>query len=165
MLRAMKAHRVLPIFILPLLLLACTGAPADNSPASEEPALDATPTDSDSSFGQFGGTAWRSKGEDGATYVTYLDDDGMYRDIRDGVPYQTGKWTTSATADGETTICMQPGQPSGPGGCWTAGKLGSDGELDMDNGAGKRIALTQTDYAPPSDPSASASATPQSQAR
>ncbi len=120
---------------------AVDAAMQDEEPVAEEVAEPATfdpPT-------QFVRTAWKSVGDEGARYVTYLDADGRYRDLRNGDPYQEGAWELGD--DGR--LCFAPDPEEADGDCWQAQSMNAEGELVMMNDAQRRILLERMTYRPP----------------
>lgn len=110
------------------------------------------------SLSEFEGTAWRVSAEDGARYVTYLDGEGRYRDLRNGSPWQEGGWTIEAPKEGEkagTLLCFSPDGENVRERCWEAGHL-RDGKLLVTSGGGRRVELEKVAYEAPAqaDPEA-----------
>ncbi|MBX7481859.1 hypothetical protein [Qipengyuania qiaonensis] len=97
----------------------------------------------------FAATAWRVVAEDGARYTTQLDADGTYRDLRNGDPWQTGRW---AYSDGEQgrLLCFVPEAENGIQSCWTPGRM-SSGKVRATSDRGTVIELERVEYAPPID--------------
>lgn len=93
---------------------------------------------------QFQGTAWRASSEEGARYTTYINDDGTYRDLRNGDPYQTGTWRFGDARE----LCFTPDETGHTGACWKPGFL-SNGILPMTREDGHRIEVRQIQYLPP----------------
>ena len=92
-------------------------------------------------------TAWRAISEEGARFTTYLDENGTYRDLRNGDPYQTGSWTYIEASRGKM-LCFTPDDENGVETCWEPGTR--DGEtLIMTGPAGRRIELTSVEYIAP----------------
>ena len=91
---------------------------------------------------EYAATAWRVTAEDGARYITQLDQDGAYREFRNGDPYQTGKWTYE-----DERICMEPSDEIAVGGCWRPVRMRQDNLL-MTGAGGRRIMLERVDYIP-----------------
>lgn len=90
-------------------------------------------------------TAWRVIGEDGARYVTYLDEDGRYRDLRNGEPYQEGEWEFGV----DDRLCFTPDDEAALGECWEPERMSLDDELIMESDDGQRIQLSKITYRPP----------------
>ena len=91
---------------------------------------------------EYAATAWRVTAEDGARYITHLDQDGTYREFRNGDPYQTGEWTYA-----DKRICMEPSDEIAVGGCWRPIRMRED-TLLMTGAGGRRIMLERVDYVP-----------------
>lgn len=137
------------LFILALALTACSPtaeqdtaaqiATADNAEPEPEPTPTTSPAPDD-----FTGTAWRSVAENGALFVTYLDEGGTYRDLRNGDPYQTGTWEYAD--DGQ--LCLTPEAEEAEGGCWEPGRM-RDGDLLTLTSGERRIQVTRITYEPP----------------
>lgn len=137
-------------FGLAALLAACT--PADSGADEAETTAEATPTDTpsdDPAPEVFAATAWRATAEDGARYITYLDADGTYRDIRNGDPWQTGSWTYDA-ASGTKLLCFTPDDENGVQRCWKPGAISGD-TMEATSDSGKRIALDRMEYQAPAE--------------
>ena len=135
-------------FAAVLALSACTPF-EDNSDGGDEAAL-AQPSDSPSGKPApetFAGTAWRVMAEDGARYVTMLDEDGTYRDLRNGDPWQEGDWTY-ADGPGGKQLCLKPDHEDGIERCWEPGRMKGDTMIATD-AEDRRIELTRIDYAAP----------------
>ena len=73
----------------------------------------------------FAATAWRALAADGARYTTYLDQDGTYRDLRNGDPWQTGEWTYADGEDGKR-LCLRPDADTGIERCWEPDRMRGD---------------------------------------
>ncbi|WP_247717911.1 hypothetical protein [Qipengyuania proteolytica] len=144
-------RHLLPIG-LALALAAC------NAEEQESPAQDATEAadqgdqaeaDKDQVPTDLAGTAWRSVGEDGARYTTYLDRDGTYRDLRNGEAWQTGQWTFNSTGDGR--LCFTPEAENGVERCWTPGAM-KDDSMIATAGPDRRVELARAEYQLPEAP-------------
>lgn len=97
----------------------------------------------------FAETAWRVIAEDGARYTTLLDSDGIYRDLRNGDPWQQGNWTSAEGPEGKQ-LCFIPADENGVERCWLPGRM--EGEtLTATGPSGRRIELTRVEYTAPSD--------------
>lgn len=107
--------------------------------AEPEPAPTASPAPDD-----FTNTAWRSTAENGTVFVTYLDQGGTYRDLRNGDPYQTGTWEYGDNGQ----LCLTPDLPEAQGGCWTPGQM-RGGDLLSLRSDDKRIQVRRITYEPP----------------
>lgn len=93
----------------------------------------------------FAGTAWRAQGEDGSLYTTYIDADGTYRDLRNGDPWQTGKWTYDLA--GENRLCFTPDDENGAERCWRPERM-HGAALDVIGGVeARRVELEPVEYA------------------
>ena len=95
----------------------------------------------------FTGTAWRVMAEDGARYVTMLDEDGTYRDLRNGDPWQEGDWTF-ADGPGGKQLCLKPDHEDGLERCWEPERMKGDTMIATGPGE-RRIELTRVEYAAP----------------
>lgn len=143
----MRSHLAVSI-VAALGLAACT--PVEDSPASDEEAASAEPSDSPSGKpapDTFAGTAWRVMAEDGARYVTMLDEDGTYRDLRNGDPWQEGDWTY-ADGPGGKQLCLKPDHEDGLERCWQPGRM-KDDTMIATGPEDRRIELTRVDYSAP----------------
>ncbi|WP_324828649.1 hypothetical protein [Qipengyuania zhejiangensis] len=144
-----STKRTLPTAAVCLaMLVAACAQPAEDAPAESEPTP--APTQQATPNGQvpeiFAATAWRTTGDDGARYTTYLDDAGTYRDLRNGDPYQQGTWTFGQNP-GEKLLCFTPEDEGGVERCWLPGQM--RGKVMTATAAdGHRIELEQIDYAP-----------------
>jgi len=131
---------------LALLGAGCTPDP-DASPASEpSEALTTTPSETPTTSlpDSFAETAWRSEADDGTRYVTYIDADGTYRDLRNGDPWQTGTWTYDKA--GEHRLCFTPDDKNGVERCWKPEKMHGQ-DMDVVGGPdAQRVELEQVDY-------------------
>ena len=97
----------------------------------------------------FSSTAWRAIAEDGARYVTEIDPDGTYRDLRNGDPWQDGAWSYEDGPEAKM-LCFTPDDENGVERCWQPGRI-TDGTLVATNAAGRRIELEPVDYTLPED--------------
>ena len=129
-------------------LCACT--PVEEDPDGAEEAASAEPSDSPTGNpapDTFAGTAWRVMAEDGARYVTMLDYDGTYRDLRNGDAWQEGDWTY-ADGPGGKQLCLEPNHENGLERCWQPGPM--EGDTMIATGPeDRRIELTRVEYAAP----------------
>ena len=139
-----------------LALAACTPAqdsasPApqpsvmDDSTASQSPDSSATGTDAEGPRPMMAHSAWRVTGQDGATYATFLDPSGRYRDTKNGKPRQQGAW--NVREDG--AVCFLPDGDNVRGDCWNLGRLHKDGTVVATDQDDLRIELSQIDYQAP----------------
>ena len=92
-------------------------------------------------------SAWRAEGEEGAIYATYFDEEGRYRDLKNGELSQEGEW--EIREDG--AICFLPDGDNVRGDCWGMGPADSDGTIIVTHSSGRRIELERIDYKPPDD--------------
>lgn len=133
---------------LVLAAMACT--PAEEPPAAEtdapEAASSAKPQERPAPE-VFAGTAWRSMAEDGARFTTYLDEDGTYRDLRNGDDWQTGTWRY---VEAGPLLCFIPEGEDVAETCWKPGKMRGDTMVATDAGD-RRIELEKVAYAPPGE--------------
>ncbi|TMM48397.1 hypothetical protein [Qipengyuania marisflavi] len=132
------------------LLLAGCAPPVDDAPVAEDTdaAVEAVPTPDQPLPEIYAQTAWRSAAEDGARYTTYIDEDGSYRDLRNGDPWQQGNWTYDTS--GKKRLCFTPEDEGAATTCWKPGRM--DGDTMYATGPrGRRIALEQVDYIAPED--------------
>ena len=129
-------------------LASCS--PAEENASGGEDAASAEPRDSPTGKpapDTFAGTAWRVMAEDGARYVTMLDEGGTYRDLRNGDPWQEGDWTY-ADGPGGKQLCLRPDHEDGLERCWEPERM--KGNTMIATGPGdRRIELTRVDYAAP----------------
>lgn len=98
----------------------------------------------------FANTAWRVMAEDGARYVTMLDEDGTYRDLRNGDAWQEGDWTY-ADGPGGKQLCLRPDHEDGLERCWEPGPLRED-KIIASGPGDRRIELTRVSYVAPESP-------------
>ena len=96
---------------------------------------------------RFAGTAWRVLAEDGARFVTYLDPDGAYRDLRNGDPWQTGVWAYAAGPEGGE-LCFTPENEYARESCWRPERMRGDSLFARGPGD-RRIELIRIDYTRP----------------
>ena len=94
--------------------------------------------------------------EDGARYVTFLDEGGTYRDLRNGDPWQEGDWTY-ADGPGGKQICLRPDHDDGLERCWEPGRIKGN-TLIATGPEDRRIELTRVDYTAPEAATESAEA-------
>ncbi|QZD91054.1 hypothetical protein K3148_06650 [Qipengyuania aurantiaca] len=132
-------------------LVACTpqeensgGSAAEGDTATAE----ATPTSAPPPD-TLAETAWRARSNDGARYVTYLDGDGTYRDLRNGDPFQEGKWSYAEGPEGKQ-LCFEPEDENGVETCWMPGRT-KDGLMAATGPGGRRIELEKVAYEPAGD--------------
>ena len=96
---------------------------------------------------EFARTAWRAVATDGARYTTYLDEDGRYRDFRNGDPWQQGSWETNS----EERLCFLPDDEGAVLRCWHPDRMQGADRLIATSDNGMRIRLERADYSPPAD--------------
>lgn len=96
----------------------------------------------------FAATAWRVLAADGARYTTYLDQDGTYRDLRNGDPWQTGEWTYADGEDGKR-LCLRPDADTGIERCWEPDRMRGD-MMRLEGETGTLIELESVEYVLPS---------------
>ena len=139
------------LILASLLLVGCAPAAEDEAPqeTSETPDGSGTETASPTPPDSLSGTAWRADAEDGARFVTYLDEDGSYRDLRNGDPYQQGEWTYAEGARGKM-LCFLPDDEAGIETCWEPGKR-EDDTMIVTGPEGRRVELTSVAYEPPAE--------------
>ena len=136
--------------------LALSACAAEEDGTADSPADVAASTgaaDEARELKEFVGTAWRVSAEDGARYVTYLDAEGRYRDLRNGDPWQEGGWSLEAAPgdeEGQVLLCFQPEGDNVRERCWETGKL-DDGKLVVTSGGGRRVQLEKVAYEAPQD--------------
>lgn len=137
--------------LAPLLALTAACAPQETTGSGEEApeAGDAATPAADASEApdRMSETAWRTQAEDGARFVTYLDADGTYRDMRNGDPWQQGAWNYAEGPDGKE-ICFRPDHEDGVERCWLPGRT-KDGTLVVTGPEGLRIELERAEYQAP----------------
>ncbi|WP_061926622.1 hypothetical protein [Altererythrobacter epoxidivorans] len=92
-------------------------------------------------------TAWRVDGEDGAVYTTYLDDDGTYRDFKNGEPLQSGTWEEVSAG----RICFEPAEDDKRGECWDNEALAKDGTMRTTSDSDKTVELRRVTYVGPNE--------------
>ena len=144
--------RMHPAFIaLAIGLAACTPQEEDTSePEAEDTAAaaEATPTSAPPPD-TLAETAWLARSDDGARYVTYLDKDGTYRDMRNGDPFQEGEWSYAEGPEGKQ-LCFKPQDEGGVETCWMPGRT-KDGLMAATGPGGRRIELEKVAYEPAGD--------------
>ena len=127
-------------------LVSCT--PAEEEPAAETEGTEAEPAGAEDGADNvpesFAETAWISRSEEGARFVTYFDADGTYRELRNGDPRQTGEWSFAEGPEGKQ-ICVQPDAGAGEKSCWQPDRM-KDGKLIVTGPEGKRVELQRADY-------------------
>ena len=96
----------------------------------------------------FAATAWRTLAAGGARYTTYLDQDGTYRDLRNGDPWQTGEWTYADGEDGKR-LCLRPDADTGIERCWEPDRMRGD-MMRLEGETGTLIELESVEYVLPS---------------
>ena len=141
--RASKAYWC----IVTLIVAACA---QEETPA--EPATSDAPAQANTNPNvpdEYADTAWRVVAEDGARYVTYLDSDGTYRDLRNGDPFQTGEW---AFVDGPNggQLCFNPDDENSRESCWQPETMRDD-SLFARGPEDRRIELTRVEHTPAND--------------
>ena len=106
---------------------------APEQPAPEEtrqPAID------------LAGTGWRVLGEEGAVYTTYFDEDGTYRDLRNGEPFRQGTWERRPDEE----LCFLPDSSEQASTCWTLGPLDENETMIATDANGRDIAVRKAAY-------------------
>jgi hypothetical protein len=144
--------------VMTVLLAAAACTPADKTAGAgdvemtaqaeegEESALQDSDVQADLPA-EFIRTAWRIVSEDGARYTTYLDEDGRYRDFRNGDPWQEGTWET----DSEDRLCFLPEAEGAVLRCWHPDRMQGANRMIASSDNGQRIRLDRADYSPPED--------------
>ena len=136
-----------------------TAAEPAEGTAAEAPAAELTPEQvaaeeaEEQVHSEFSETAWRVMAEDGARYITYIDADGTYRDLRNGNPWQQGSWTFDKAQDGggdSDLLCFVPDAEDASERCWEPGRL-QDNELIVTSGGARRVSLEKVTYVAPED--------------
>ncbi|QKG70706.1 hypothetical protein [Erythrobacter mangrovi] len=94
----------------------------------------------------FAETAWRAQGRDGSQYITYLDSDGTYRDLRNGDPWQTGTWTYDLA--GENRLCFTPDDENGAERCWRPERMHGKAMDVIGGPEARRVELEPVAYEP-----------------
>jgi hypothetical protein len=79
---------------------------------------------------------------------TYLDQDGTYRDLRNGDPWQTGSWRYSEEEGSGKRLCLRPDDENGVERCWEPDRM-RNGVMRAENDAGTVIELESVTYALP----------------
>ena len=136
-----------------LALAACAAEEDEAADSPGEVGSSAEKAEEARELKEFVGTAWRVSAEDGARYVTYLDAEGRYRDLRNGDPWQEGGWSLEAAPgdeEGQVLLCFQPEGDNVRERCWETGKL-DDGKLIVTSGGGRRVQLEKVAYEAPQD--------------
>lgn len=144
--------RPIPVTLLPIVLAAC--APADDSgdnsagtAAESDAGVETVTTTEPAKAPDLERTAWRVLGQDGAVYITFLDADGLYRDLRNGDPWRNGNWLR----DDAGKLCFTPADEALTGECWKLKKPNTNGVMRASNDADKTIKLQQVTYVAPDD--------------
>ncbi|MEE4204881.1 MAG: hypothetical protein V2I39_01220 [Erythrobacter sp.] len=88
-------------------------------------------------------TAWLSVSDAGDVYITYLDPDGRYRDLKEGRLAFSGTWRQKAGGE----LCFTPDQ--GTAQCWEHGAPGADRRMLATSSDGREIELRRITYSPP----------------
>ena len=127
-------------------LAACSPGAEENNETAPAPQTAVTPSD-EPAPDAFSATAWRALAADGARYTTYLDADGTYRDLRNGDPWQTGKWTHADSPQGRL-LCFTPDHDNGVERCWEPGRM-SEGAMRAESETGLSIELERVEYSLP----------------
>lgn len=146
-----------PALVLAFALPACS-PPESTDTQAEEPSTEGEESDAASETetqselqadlpAEFIRTAWRIVAEDGARYTTYLDEDGRYRDLRNGDPWQEGTWEN----DGEDRLCFLPDAEGAVLRCWHPDRMEGRDSMIVSGENGVRIRLQRADYVPPAD--------------
>lgn len=137
---------------LSLALSGCAGEDTEAEPQGEA-SSETAPSESTLSEESLvmAETAWLSITADGEVFTTYLDGDGRYRDVSDGVVRFGGTW--EQTADRE--LCFTP--DDGQGTCWKHRAPGLNGTMRATASDGRAIEVKKVAYTPPA-PSEEASA-------
>ena len=131
---------------LALAAMACT--PAEEAPAAETEAPEGEASGKPEERPApevFARTAWRAVGEDGARFTTYLDEDGTYRDLRNGDDWQSGTWRY---VEAGPLLCFIPEGDDVAETCWKPGKMRGETMVATD-ADDRRIELEKVDYVPP----------------
>ncbi|MGI8942955.1 MAG: hypothetical protein ACR2FJ_01735 [Qipengyuania sp.] len=97
--------------------------------------------------GEFVRTAWRVLGENGARYTTYLDEDGTYRDLKNGELWQTGSWSFGE----DEKLCLTPEDENGATRCWDPLRMEGKDALIVVSDADRRVRLEKVDYRIPDE--------------
>ena len=88
-------------------------------------------------------TAWRVEGEDGARYTTYIDEDGSYRDLKNGDLWQTGSWSRS---EGDDSLCLTPDTENARTMCWQPVRMEGNRAMIVKSDADRTVRLEKVDY-------------------
>ena len=140
-------RRRLPVLAIAMATLAaCSPGAEENNETAPAPQTAVTPSD-EPAPDAFSATAWRALAADGARYTTYLDADGTYRDLRNGDPWQTGKWTHADSPQGRL-LCFTPDHDNGVERCWEPDRM-SDGAMRAESETGHSIELERVEYSLP----------------
>ena len=134
-----------------LALAACapeTGETAEGS-AADAPAEGQETAAGSSTPDSFAESAWLTRAEDGARFVTYFDPDGTYRDMRNGDFLQAGSWTY-ADGPGGKQICLEPDADGSVKMCWQPDTMDGD-TMTATGPEDRRIELERTTYVAPED--------------
>lgn len=94
---------------------------------------------------EFAQTGWRVRDDEGAIYTTFLDDEGRYRDVRNGDPWQEGAWDF----DEDQRLCFSPDDENGSEVCWRPDRMDDPDHMIVTSQSGKRVKLERVDYSPP----------------
>ena len=130
------------LILVPAMLGACAVEETPSAPADSE--VPGETSDTSQLPAKFAGTAWRSLAEDGARYTTYLDQDGQYRDLRNGDAYQAGTWAY-ATGERGGELCFDPEGENTKSTCWRPDRM-KDDMLIVRGPGDRRIQLERVDY-------------------
>ena len=149
--------RAYSIVIIPLLLAACSPADMGNqsnesAAAEAESDVDGVEVEQPAKSPDLERTAWRAIAQDGAVFTTFLDENGRYRDFRNGDAWRDGNWRRND--DGQ--LCFTPTDENLAGECWKLKKPNSSGVMRATNNADLTIKLQQVTYIAPDDQSTEA---------
>ena len=86
-------------------------------------------------------TAWSANDAQGTLYTTHFDPDNTYRDYRDGLAHQTGRWDQP----GPNRACLLP-DASDERTCWSLRPLGGEGAMRVTGPDDVRATLREVDY-------------------
>ena len=126
-------------------LAACSPSAQTPNEGLDTATIEPTPTGQPAPD-KFASTAWRFRTADGARFTTFIDPDGLYRDVRNGDAWQEGNWTYS-DADDAGALCFLPDDENGIERCWEPGRMTGD-TMKVSGANGKEIELERVEYAP-----------------
>lgn len=81
-------------------------------------------------------TGWETRSAEGTTFITYLDEGGIFRDLEDDEQVRSGRWHV----DPEDRLCFRP-EGATEETCWETGEIGADGVMEAVGEDGMAVRL------------------------